>query len=118
MVARLKQVFDEPSSVVRTWEERQGALLAAVEIEKRLLNVLLSLIIAVAGFITLAVFSIIVAEKARDIGILRSLGAPSKGVLRLFLGYGLLLGVVGGLKLPTIHHTTPHPPGRSGRVAN
>src|SRR5207249_2473007 len=58
-------------------------------------NVLLFLIIAVAGFGILAIFSMIVAEKTRDIGILKALGASNGGVLKIFLGYGLLLGVVG-----------------------
>jgi lipoprotein-releasing system permease protein len=53
------------------------------------------LIIAVAGFGILATFFMIVVEKTRDIGILKSLGAPSRGVMSIFLGYGLSLGVVG-----------------------
>jgi lipoprotein-releasing system permease protein len=53
------------------------------------------MIIAVAGFGILAIFSMIVVEKTRDIGILKALGASNTGVLNIFLGYGLLLGVVG-----------------------
>ena len=81
--------------VVKTWEQKQGPLLAAVAIEKSILNVLLFLIIAVAGFGILAIFSMIVVEKTRDIGILKALGASTSGVMRIFLGYGLLLGLVG-----------------------
>jgi lipoprotein-releasing system permease protein len=80
---------------VRTWEDKQGPLLAAISVEKGILNVLLFMIIAVAGFGILAIFSMIVVEKTRDIGILKALGASNKGVLNIFLGYGLLLGVVG-----------------------
>jgi lipoprotein-releasing system permease protein len=39
----------------------------------------------------------IVSEKTRDIGILKSLGASSRGVMSIFLGYGLMLGVIGSL---------------------
>jgi lipoprotein-releasing system permease protein len=80
---------------VDTWEDEQGPLLAAIGVEKGILNVLLFLIIGVAGFGILAIFAMIVVEKTRDIGILKSLGASNVGVMNIFLGYGLLLGVVG-----------------------
>jgi lipoprotein-releasing system permease protein len=82
---------------VHTWEDKQGPLLAAISIEKGILNVLLFMIIAVAGFGILAIFSMIVVEKTRDIGILKALGASNRGVLNIFLGYGLLLGAVGAV---------------------
>ena len=53
------------------------------------------MIIAVAGFGILAIFFMIVVEKTRDIGILKSLGATGKGIMGIFLSYGLGLGVVG-----------------------
>ncbi len=80
---------------VQTWEQKQGPLLAAVAIEQSILNILLFFIIAVAGFGILAIFSMIVVEKTRDIGILKALGASTSGIRGIFLGYGLLLGVVG-----------------------
>lgn len=95
VVARLKEIFARDSLDVQTWEEKQGAVLAAIRVEKGILNILLFLIIAVAGFGILAIFSMIVVEKTRDIGILKSLGASNWGVLQIFLAYGLLLGVIG-----------------------
>jgi lipoprotein-releasing system permease protein len=80
---------------VQTWMDLQGPLLHAVQMETTILNILLFMIIAVAGFGILATFYMIVVEKTRDIGIMKSLGAPSGGVLRIFLGYGLSLGIVG-----------------------
>jgi lipoprotein-releasing system permease protein len=59
------------------------------------LNVFLFLIIAVAGFSILAIFFMIVVEKTRDIGILKSLGATGRGIMSVFLFYGFALGVVG-----------------------
>lgn len=80
---------------VQTWKDMQGPLLAAVKMETTILNILLFLIIAVAGFGILATFFMIVVEKTRDIGILKSLGAPSGGVMSIFVGYGLALGIIG-----------------------
>lgn len=80
---------------IQTWEDVQRPMLAAVELEITLLNILLFLIIAVAGFGILAIFFMIVVEKTKDIGILKSLGAPNGGVMSIFLSYGLSLGVVG-----------------------
>ena len=80
---------------IKTWEDTQRPLLQAVGMELTILNILLFLIIAVAGFGILATFYMIVVEKARDIGILKALGAPSGGVMSIFLGYGVSLGAVG-----------------------
>jgi len=95
VVQRLKAAFPPGLYSVKTWEQKQGPLLAAVEIEATILNVLLFLIIAVAGFGILAIFFMIVVEKTRDIGILKALGASSRGVMSIFLSYGLALGFVG-----------------------
>ncbi|MGI8982876.1 MAG: ABC transporter permease [Pirellulaceae bacterium] len=80
---------------IQTWRDMQGPLLAAVQMETTLLNILLFLIIAVAGFGILATFFMIVVEKTKDIGILKALGAPSRGVMSIFLSYGFSLGLVG-----------------------
>lgn len=95
VVAALTQIFPESAYKVETWEDKQGPLLEAISIEKGILNVLLFLIICVAGFGILAIFSMIVVEKTRDIGILKALGASNGGIMSIFLGYGLLLGMVG-----------------------
>ena len=80
---------------IQTWRDMQGPLLSAVQMETTLLNILLFLIIAVAGFGILATFFMIVVEKTKDIGILKALGAPSRGVMSIFLSYGFSLGLVG-----------------------
>jgi lipoprotein-releasing system permease protein len=80
---------------IQTWREMQGPLLAAVQMETTLLNILLFLIIAVAGFGILATFFMIVVEKTKDIGILKALGASTSGVRSIFLTYGFSLGLVG-----------------------
>jgi lipoprotein-releasing system permease protein len=96
VVAALRRLFpDDQQYGIETWEDKQSPLLHAIAIEKGILNVLLFLIIAVAGFGILAIFSMIVAEKTRDIGVLKALGASNLGAMKIFLGYGLLLGAVG-----------------------
>jgi len=103
VVQRLQEIFDEtlPNGnrlyVIQTWQKKQGALFGAIAVERGLLNVLLFMIVAVAGFGILAIFSMIVVEKTRDIGILKALGASNGGVMKIFLGYGLLLGVIGAV---------------------
>jgi lipoprotein-releasing system permease protein len=92
---KLRKAFDPRDYEVYTWRDEQRPLLAAVQMETTILNVLLFLIIAVAGFGILAIFYMIVVEKTRDIGILKSLGASRSGVMGIFLGYGLSLGLVG-----------------------
>ncbi|SFH54769.1 ABC transporter permease [Planctomicrobium piriforme] len=94
VVRRLSQGLNYKYQV-RTWEQKQGPLLEAVAVESAILNVLLFLIITVAGFGILAIFYMIVVEKTRDIGILKALGASSRGIMMIFLSYGLSLGVVG-----------------------
>ena len=92
---KLRAVFPPQVYGISTWKDKQGPLLAAVAMETAILNVLLFLIIAVAGFGILAIFFMIVVEKTKDIGILKSLGAPARGVMGIFLAYGFSLGIVG-----------------------
>ena len=91
----LRANFPQQVFRISSWRDKEGALLAAVQMETAVLNVLLFLIIAVAGFGILAIFFMIVFEKTRDIGILKSLGARGWGIMGIFLTYGVSLGVVG-----------------------
>jgi lipoprotein-releasing system permease protein len=98
MARKIQDSLDELEPAffrVETWEKKQGPLLGAVAVEQSILNILLFFIIAVAGFGILAIFSMIVVEKTRDIGVMKALGASTAGVRGIFLGYGLLLGAVG-----------------------
>jgi len=92
---KLRAAFPSQLYSVSTWRDKQGPLLAAVRMETAILNVLLFLIIAVAGFGILAIFLMIVVEKTRDVGILKSLGASGWGIQGIFVSYGLSLGLVG-----------------------
>lgn len=94
---RLRAVFpvEQFRFRIETWKDMQGPLLAAVQWETTILNILLFLIIGVAGFGIFATFFMIVVEKTKDIGILKSLGAPSRGIMSIFVSYGFALGIVG-----------------------
>lgn len=92
---KLRAAFRPELYKIYTWRDNKAPLLAAVQMEVAILNILLFLIIAVAGFGILAIFYMIVVEKTRDIGILKSLGAPGRGVMGIFLAYGLSLGLIG-----------------------
>ena len=92
---KLRKAFPMELYSVSTWRDKQGPLLAAVQMETAILNILLFLIIAVAGFGILAIFFMIVVEKTRDIGVLKALGASGRGIMGIFLSYGLSLGMVG-----------------------
>lgn len=85
-----------PPVRVEPWEQQQAKFLGAVEHEKTLVTFLFGLISIVAIFLVFCILYMIVVEKTRDIGILKSVGATSQGVAGIFLGYGFAIGVVGG----------------------
>lgn len=88
----------EPDSAYReisTWEDRRQNLLRAIENERVLMGIMLSLVLVVAGFTVFALLSMMVTEKRRDIGILCALGATSRGVMQLFLLIGLWQALLG-----------------------
>jgi lipoprotein-releasing system permease protein len=82
---------------IRTWREQNGRFIGAVEKETALVMFLFCMISLVAVVLILAIFWSMVAEKTKDIGILRSMGASKWGVAWLWVRYGLVIGVVGGL---------------------
>jgi lipoprotein-releasing system permease protein len=86
-----------PLITVQTWRENQAVPLGAIQKEKTLVTTLFGFISLVAVFLIFCIFYMIVVEKTRDIGIIKSVGATSTGVATIFLGYGLAIGIVGGL---------------------
>lgn len=81
---------------VQTWEEEQDTFLKAIENEIGIVTTLFSLISFVAVFMIFCIFYTIVAEKTRDIGILKAVGASAWSVAQIFLVYGAAIGLVGG----------------------
>ena len=84
-----------PAPLVYTWVEMHGQLIGAVQNEKGMVTFLFVVISGVAVVMVATTFYMIVLAKTRDIGVLRAIGAARSGVLTLFLGYGLAVGVVG-----------------------
>jgi ABC-type lipoprotein release transport system permease subunit len=84
---------DEPR--VESWRQASELYISAIEKEKLLVVILFGIISIVAIFLIFCIFYMIVAEKTKDIGIIKSVGATSSGVAGIFLGYGLAIGIVG-----------------------
>lgn len=87
-----------PSGVhARDWTQNNRTWFAAVQTEKRMMFLILTLIVAVAAFNLLSSLVMAVKEKRADIAILRTLGATPRAIGRIFLVQGALIGVVGTL---------------------
>lgn len=80
---------------VQTWEEMQQGFISAIEKEKFLVLIMFGVISIVAVFLILCIFYMIVQEKTRDIGIIKSVGGSAEGVAAVFLAYGGAIGLVG-----------------------
>ncbi len=79
----------------QTWYERHKSLFSWMEIEKILAFLILSMIIMVAAFNIVSSLVMVVMDKTREIGILKSMGATSKSIMRIFMFEGMLVGVIG-----------------------
>lgn len=82
---------------VLSWEDQNRTLITAVRKETGLVLFLFSMISLVAVFLVLAIFWSMIAEKTKDIGVLRAIGASRTGVAGVWIGYGLAIGVVGAI---------------------
>ena len=80
---------------VNTWGEQNQQLLNAVKFEKFVLVSLLLLIVIIACFAVSVILNMVVREKIRDIGILRSIGYSGKMVKKIFTIEGLIIGILG-----------------------
>jgi lipoprotein-releasing system permease protein len=82
---------------VRDWTQERGNLFQAVRTEKTVMWVILSLIIAVAAFNIISMLVMVVTDKQSDIAILKTMGARSATIMRVFIVQGSLIGVIGTL---------------------
>ena len=112
-VTSLEVVVDDPYEVQRhlggiraalgdklhltTWQESNAALFGALQVERVVMFVILSLIILVAAFNIICSMIMLVKDKGQDIAILRTMGATRGMILRVFMLSGASIGVVGTL---------------------
>ena len=79
------------------WTRSHANFFRAVEIEKRVMFIILTLIVAVAAFNIVSTLVMLVTDKQADIAILRTLGASPRSVMEIFVVQGALIGVIGTL---------------------
>jgi lipoprotein-releasing system permease protein len=79
------------------WQESNSSFFAAVQVERNVMFLILTLIILVAAFNIVSSLIMLVKDKGRDIAILRTMGATRGAILRVFLLCGASVGVVGTL---------------------
>ena len=79
------------------WTRQNRTWFAAVQLEKRMMFIILTLIVAVAAFNLVSTLVMTVQDKRADIAILRTLGAPPASIMKIFVVQGALVGVIGTL---------------------
>lgn len=80
---------------VRDWRSMNEALFEAIQVERVVMFVVLSIIILVAAFNILSSLIMLVRAKHRDIAILRTMGASRRAVMKIFMTVGVTIGVLG-----------------------
>ena len=94
---KLAEQFGGGNYQVRDWTLEHSNFFRALEIEKRVVFIILLLIIAVAAFNIVATLVMVVTDKRPEVAILRTLGLSPFGVMKIFIVQGAVIGVVGTL---------------------
>ena len=88
--SNLKKIF--PDEYVYTWSDLNKSLFSALKIERNMMFIILSLIIIVAAFNIISGLTILVKNKTRDIGILKSIGVQNYSIKKIFFLVGFIIG--------------------------
>jgi lipoprotein-releasing system permease protein len=91
---KLQEMLGE-GILVTTWQTRNKALFDALVLEKWAMFIILLLIVLVAAFNIIGTLTMVVTDKTREIGILKSMGATEGAILRVFRNQGLFIGGIG-----------------------
>jgi len=81
--------------VARDWMRTNKNLFSALQLEKTALSIIVALVVLVAAFNIVSTLIMVVMEKSRDIAILKSMGATSRSIMRIFIYEGLIIGLIG-----------------------
>ena len=81
----------------RDWGEMNKNLFSALRLEKLVMGIILSVIVIIAAGLIVATVIMLVLEKRKEISVLKALGVPDGGIVKIFLAEGLQIGVAGGL---------------------
>ena len=79
------------------WRQRNATFFSALQVERNVMFLILTLIVLVAAFNIASSLIMLVKDKGRDIGILRTMGASQGSIMRVFLITGAAIGVIGDL---------------------
>ena len=88
--SNLQKIF--PDEYVYTWSDLNKSLFSALKIERNMMFIILSLIIIVAAFNIISGLTILVKNKTRDIGILKSIGVQNYSIKKIFFLVGFIIG--------------------------
>lgn len=83
------------SFLIRDWTRQNRTWFAAVQVEKRMMFIILTLIVAVAAFNLVSTLVMTVTDKRADIAILRTLGSSPRSIMGIFVVQGAMVGVIG-----------------------
>src|SRR5947209_734195 len=86
-----------PETFISDWTQQNVNYFRAIQIEKRMMFIILMLIIAVAAFNLVSTLVMVVTDKHPDIAILRTLGASPGGIMKIFMVQGVVIGTFGTL---------------------
>ena len=93
---RIDSTIDYPYKA-RTWEEDRKGIFSVLEFEKKIYMLALSLICCLAGFNILSTIYMLVKDKTKEIGVLRSLGTKKASVMKIFIYQGSIIGIIGAI---------------------
>lgn len=90
-----REIYKRTGLFNRTWGELNRNLLSALALEKTVMILVFSLIVIIAGFVVWVILNMLVREKIKEIGIMRSMGISKNSIMKIFLIQGLTLGGFG-----------------------